>query len=65
MVGSVAGDMDEWLGIPVPCSPIVNISCDPGDAYCTDKDPVTILALHEQTNTSLFLKRCDLSWTER
>lgn len=46
------------------CSLIVAISCDPGNAYFTDKDPVTILALHKPTNTSLFSKRCDLSGTE-
>lgn len=61
MAGSVAGDMDEWFGIPAPCSLIVAISCDPGNAYFTDKDPVAILALNEQTNSSLFSKRCNLS----
>ena len=39
------------------CSLMVAISCDPGNAYFTDEDPVTILALNEQTNTSLFSKR--------
>lgn len=39
------------------CSLMVAISWDPGHAYSTDKDPVTILALNEQTDTSLFSKR--------
>lgn len=36
---------------------IVAISCDPGNADFTNKDPVTTLALNEQTDTSLFSKR--------
>lgn len=51
---------DGFAFLPL-CSLLVAISCDPGNAYFTDKDPVTTLALNEQINTSLFSKRGDLS----
>lgn len=43
--GTVIGDMDKWFCIPASCSFIVTISCDPDNAYFTNR---TLLVANKQ-----------------